>query len=112
VPARAEVIPRAQMVASAPVRNPRSIVFAGVTPAGAALIDRDIGFDANDIPPNGHIDPDIRSTTRKLAEHDGRRMLSIVVRFYESNAGWPLWIRLDARGGPVVDHIVNTFGDS
>jgi hypothetical protein len=87
-------------------------VFLGVTPAGAAPIDRDIGFDANDIPSNGHIDPDIRSTTRKLAERGGRRMLSIVVRFYESNAGWPLWIRLDARGGPVVDHIVNTFGDS
>ncbi len=87
-------------------------VLMGVLPAGAAVIDRDTGFDANDIPPNGHIDPDIRATTRKLAERDGRRVLSIVVRFYESNAGWPLWIRLDARGGPVVDHIVSTFGDS
>ena len=86
--------------------------LVGVMPAGAAVIDRDIGFDANDIPPNGHIDPDIRSTTRKLAERGGRRILSIVVRFYESNGGWPLWIRLDARGGSVVDHIVNTFGDS
>ena len=64
--------------------------LVGVMPAGAAVIDRDIGFDANDIPPNGHIDPDIRSTTRKLAERGGRRMLSIVVRFYESNGGWPL----------------------
>ena len=80
-------------------------------PAAASVIDRDTGFDANDIPPNGHIDPDIRSTTRRLAERDGRRVLAIVVRFYERQGWWPLWIRLDARGGPRVDHIVSTYGD-
>jgi hypothetical protein len=82
------------------------------TPAVAVVIDRDTGFDANDIPPNGHIDPDIRSTTRKLVvRDDGGRVLSIVVRFYERHGWWPLWMRLDARGGPRVDHIVSTFGD-
>ncbi len=86
-------------------------LLLGAVPAGAAVIDRDIGFDANDIPPNGHIDPDIRSTTRKLAERDGRRVLTIVVRFYERHAWWPMWVRVDARGGPRVDHIVSTFGD-
>lgn len=86
-------------------------VHTGATPAAAAVIDRDTGFDANDIPPNGHIDPDIQSTTRRLAEREGRRVLSIVVRFYERHGWWPLWIRLDARGGPRVDHIVSTFGD-
>jgi hypothetical protein len=81
-------------------------------PAGAVVVDRDTGFDANDIPPNGHNDPDIRSTTRKLVARDtGGRVLSIVVRFYERHAGWPLWVRLDARGGPRVDHIMSTFGD-
>jgi hypothetical protein len=82
------------------------------TPAVALVVDRDTGFDANDIPPNGHIDPDIRSTTRKLVAHDDSgRVLSIVVRFYERHGWWPLWIRLDARGGPRVDHIVSTHGD-
>jgi hypothetical protein len=86
-------------------------VLTGTTHASAAVIDRDTGFDANDVPPNGHIDPDIRSTTRRLAERDGSRVLAIVVRFYERNAWWPLWIRLDARGGPRVDHIVSTISD-
>ena len=81
-------------------------------PAAAVVIDRDTGFDANDVPPNGHADPDIRSTTRKLVARDGGgRVLSIVVRFYERHGWWPLWMRLDARGGPGVDHIVSTYGD-
>jgi hypothetical protein len=88
------------------------VVLLALTPATAVVIDRDTGFDANDVPPNGHIDPDIRSTTRKLTVDDGGRQLSIVVRFYERHGGWPLWIRLDARLGPRVDHIVSTFGDS
>jgi hypothetical protein len=94
---------------------PVSLLIACVLAAGASasatVIDRDTGFDANDIPPNGHIDPDIRSTTRKLAVHDGRRVLTIVIRFYERHAWWPMWIRIDARGGPRVDHIGSTFGD-
>ena len=81
-------------------------------PAMAVVIDRDTGFDANDVPPNGHIDPDIRSTTRKVVVRDeGGRVLSIVVWFYERHGGWPLWMRLDARGGPRVDHIVSTYGE-
>ena len=82
-----------------------------VAPAVAVVVDRDTGFDANDIPPNGHIDPDIRSTTRKVVSRDeGGRVLSIVVRFYERPGWWPLWMRLDARDGPRVDHMVTTNG--
>jgi len=88
------------------------VLSLAVTPAVAVVVDRDTGFDANDIPPNGHIDPDIRSTTRKLvARDDGGRVLSIVVRFYERHGWWPLWMRLDARGGPRLDHIQITDGD-
>ena len=81
------------------------------TPAVAVVVDRDTGFDANDIPPNGHAAPDIRSTTRKLTTHDGRRVLSIIVRFYERDGRWPLEIRLDATGGAGVDHLMRTFGE-
>jgi hypothetical protein len=80
-------------------------------PASATVIDRDTGFDPRDVPPLGHADPDIESTTRKLVSDDGRRVLSIVVRFYGRQGWWPLWMRLDARGGPRVDHIVSTFSD-
>jgi hypothetical protein len=86
-------------------------VLIGVAPATATVIDRDVGFDPNDVPALPAIDPDIRSTTRKLTVQDGRRTLSLVVRFYDPQGWWPLWIRLDARGGPRVDHIVSTFGD-
>jgi hypothetical protein len=86
--------------------------LTGLTSAAATVvIDRDTGFDANDVPPAGRNDPDIRSTTRRLTQLEGRRVLAIVVRFYEEHGWWPLWIRLDARGGPRVDHIVSTFGD-
>lgn len=60
-------------------------------------------------PPERHIDPDIRSSTRKLVERGGGgRVLSLVVRFYERHGWWPLWIRIDARGGPRLDHLVST----
>jgi len=82
------------------------------TPAVAIVVDRDTGFDASDIPPNGQWDPDIRSTTRKLVvRDDGGRVLSIAVRFYERDGRWPLEIRLDATGGARVDHLMRTFGE-
>ena len=85
-------------------------ILLAFTPAGAVVLDRDTGFDADDIE-GSRFDPDIRSTTRRLARVEGRRVLAIVVRFYERSGGWPLRIRIDARGGPRVDHIMNTFGD-
>ncbi|MGZ8603073.1 MAG: hypothetical protein ACXWXN_11220 [Actinomycetota bacterium] len=83
----------------------------GATPAAAVVLDRDTGYDARDIDTESRFDPDIKSTTRKLSTHDGRRVLAIVVRFYERVAGWPLEVRLDANGGPRVDHIISTFGE-
>ena len=83
-----------------------------VVPAGAVVLDRDTGYDARDIDPGpGGFNPDIRSTTRRLSEHGGRRVLAIVVRFYERQGGWPLDVRLDATGGPRVDHLMRTFGE-
>jgi hypothetical protein len=85
-------------------------ISLAVTPAIAVVIDRDTGFDADDVPPNGRFHPDIRSTTRKVvARDDGSRVLSIVVRFYERDALWPLEIRLDARGDARVDHMASTY---
>jgi hypothetical protein len=87
-------------------------VLAAAPSATATGVDRDTGFDANDIPANGHIDPDIQSTMRKLVVHDGRRVVAIVIRFFERHAWWPMWIRMDARGGPGVDHLAHTRGRS
>ena len=79
----------------------------------ADVFDRDTGFDPDDAPSgSGRIHPDIRSTTRKLVVRDGRRVIAIVVRFYEADAGYPLAIQLDARGGPQLDHRLLTFSDS
>ena len=83
-----------------------------VTLAGAIVLDRDTGYDARDIRPvPGRDNPDIRSTTRRLSRLDGRRVLAIIVRFYERHGGWPLDVRIDANGGPRVDHMMRTFGE-
>jgi hypothetical protein len=81
------------------------------TAATAVVLDRDKGFDPRDVETGHRFEPDISSTTRRLAIHDGRRVLAIGVRFYDPVAGWPLEILLDARGGPRVDHLMNTFGE-
>lgn len=81
-------------------------------PAGGVVLDRDTGYDARDIDPGpAGFNPDIRSTTRRLSTQGGRRVLAIVVRFYERQAGWPLDVRIDANGGPRVDHLMRTFGE-
>ncbi|MGH2629763.1 MAG: hypothetical protein ACRDHI_04285 [Actinomycetota bacterium] len=80
----------------------------GVVPAEAVVLDRDTGFDARDMDPQ---EPDIASTTRKLSTHQGRRVLAIIVRFYDRDAGWPLRVHLDATGGRRVDHVMNAFGE-
>jgi hypothetical protein len=92
---------------------PASMLAAFLTPtaATAVVLDRDTGFDARDVETGRRFEPDISSTTRRLATHHGRRALAIVVRFYDPVAGWPLEILLDARGGPRVDHLMNTFGE-
>jgi hypothetical protein len=92
---------------------PASMLAALLSPttAPAAVLDRDTGFDARDVETGSRFEPDISSTTRRLATHEDRRVLAIVVRFYDPVAGWGLEIRLDARGGPRVDHVMNTFGE-
>ena len=83
-----------------------------VTPAIGEVLDRDTGYDARDIDPGpAGFNPDIRSTTRRLSKHGGQRVLAIVVRFYERQGGWPLDVRIDANGGPRVDHLMRTFGE-
>ena len=81
-------------------------------PAGGVVLDRDTGYDARDIDPGpGGFNPDIRSSTRRLSKQGGRRVLAIVVRFYERQGGWPLDVRIDANDGPRVDHLMRTFGE-
>jgi hypothetical protein len=88
-------------------------LVAGGPIAAADVFDRDTGFDPDDVPSgSGRIHPDIRSTTRKLVVRDGRRVIAIVVRFYEADAGYPLAIQLDAREGPKLDHRLLTFSNS
>jgi hypothetical protein len=87
------------------------VIALGVTPVSAIVLDRDTGFDARDVNAPPQYNPDIRSTTRKLAVHDSGRVLAIIVRFYQRDGGWPLQIRLDANGGPRVDHLMRTFGE-
>ena len=51
------------------------------------VIDRDTGYDPRDIEPEREFQPpDVSSTTRRLATVDGRRIVAIVVRFYERSA--------------------------
>ncbi|MBA3764687.1 MAG: hypothetical protein H0X05_04165 [Actinobacteria bacterium] len=87
------------------------VVMAVVTPASAVVLDRDTGFDARDVKSDSPFDADIRSTTRKLSTRDGGRVLAIIVHFYEADGGWPLEVRLDANGGPRVDHVMRTFDE-
>jgi hypothetical protein len=86
-------------------------VLAAAPSATATEIDRDIGFDERDIEPRPGRDPDIRSTVRKLVQHDGRTVLTIVVRFFERHPRFGLEIRLDALGGPKTDHIMSVVGE-
>jgi hypothetical protein len=81
--------------------------LASAPAANATVIDRDTGYDERDIEPRPGHDPDIRSRTRKLTVNDGRRVLAIIVRFYEHHPRFALEIHLDARAGPPVDHIMS-----
>ena len=62
-------------------------VFTVAPAANATVIDRDTGYDERDIEPRPGRDPDIQSTTRKLTVNDGRRVLAVIVRFYEHHQG-------------------------
>ena len=69
---------------------------------------KDTGFDPDDIPIDEgsccQQDPDVRSTTRKVATSSRSRSLFITVRAYESLEGyWTFQVHLDTRGGPRSD---------
>jgi hypothetical protein len=82
------------------------LVVAVAGPAAAVVIDRDTGYDPRDIEPQqGFQPPDISSTTRRLATVDGRRVVAIIVRFYEQAAS-RAEVRIDAAASPRVDHLM------
>jgi hypothetical protein len=69
----------------------------------------DTGYDLDDVPIDEgsccQQDPDVRSTTRKVATNTrGGRSLYITVRAYEALQGyWTVQVFLDTRGGPHTD---------
>jgi hypothetical protein len=90
------------------------LVVAVAGPAGAVVIDRDTGYDRRDIEPEQNFQPpDISSTTRRLATVEGRRIVAIVVRYYERSATGRVNVRIDASGGRRVDHrmLITAFAD-
>jgi len=79
------------------------LIAALMAPTTAGATYRDTGYDPNDVKST----PDVRSTTRKVLQVDGRRVLAVVVRSY---GRWPGWrtgfgvkVKLDTRGGPRFD---------
>ena len=92
-----------------------SVVTLTAGPAAAAVRYKDTGFDANDRSP-GHnccyIDPDIRSSTRKVwVDRKGRSWLTVTFRTYDWMAGGPYeaFVRLDSRGGPLAEGRMHIF---
>jgi hypothetical protein len=91
-----------------------AVVVATVGAAGATVTERDIRFDPRDIErQSGFQPPDISSTTRRVAAVDGRRVVAIVVRFFERSASGRVIVRIDASGGRRVDHrmLIIAFAD-
>lgn len=70
---------------------------------------KDTGYDPNDVPVDEgsccQQDPDVRSSTRKVATNSsGGRSLYITFRTFDSLQGyWTVQVFLDTRGGPQAD---------
>jgi hypothetical protein len=80
-----------------------AVVLGTAVPVGARGWYIDTAHDPDDRPVMGY-DPDIRSTTRKVSAVNGDRVLRIVVRAYEDfGLYWFVTVRLDTRGGRLVD---------
>ena len=81
--------------------------------AGPVYVDS--GSDPDDVPDDqgesGQLDPDIRSTNRKVrTDEGGGRSLFVKVRTYEDLLGfWSIVVRLDTRGGPRTDARMRLF---
>ena len=74
----------------------------------ARVLYRDTKSDPDDVPidPGSccQQDPDLQSSTRKVTISGARRALFITFRTYEALEGyWAVIVRLDTRGGPLVD---------
>ena len=80
-------------------------ILVAAIPGHGVIRQFDVGYDANDRPAEGWIDPDIRATTRIVSVDDeGRRWLVIKFRTYDYlQAYWTVLVRLDVRGGPRTD---------
>lgn len=84
-----------------------------ISPASAAY--KDTGFDANDRNSGSdccYIDPDFRSSTRKVwVDREGRSWLTLTFRTYDWMAGGPYeaYVRLDSRGGPLAEFRMHVF---
>lgn len=65
----------------------------------------DVGYDPDDRPADGWVDPDIRSSTRKVSlDDDGRRWLAIRFTTYDVlQIYWTVVVRLDIRGDQRTD---------
>ena len=89
----------------------KRLVFAAVCvslvlPAAPAFAYEDRGFDPEDQSDVGI--PDIRSTVRTVRTTDSGRTLRVKFRAYERLSNyWFVTVKLDARGGPKVDHVMN-----
>jgi hypothetical protein len=71
---------------------------------------RDTGYDPDEIGREGGMAPDIRSTTRRVGQMDGRRILAIIVHAYEDfTVYWSVEARLDSRDGPRADYLLDLF---
>lgn len=76
---------------------------------GRDAVYKDTGYDPDDVPIDAgsccQQDPDVRSTTRKVATNtNGGRSLFITLRTFEALLGyWTVQVFLDTRGGPHVD---------
>jgi hypothetical protein len=80
-----------------------------LTPSASAFGYKHTGFDPNDRARGTnccYVDPDFRSTTRKVwVDKQKRAWLTITFRTYDYMAGGPYsaFVRLDPRGGPLAD---------
>jgi hypothetical protein len=79
------------------------LISAFLTMPGSAAAYQDTGYDPDDRAVVGD-DPDIRSTTRRVALAGDGRVLKIKVRAYEDlGVWWRMEVLLDSRRGPRFD---------
>ena len=99
----------AMLVAVALATTALTLPASATAPVRRDAVYKDTGYDPDDVPIDAgsccQQDPDVRSTTRKVATNtNGGRSLFITFRTYERLEGyWTVRVFLDTRGGPHVD---------